>query len=156
MIGARHGSDMSGLRKLMKANPALFAAALEKPALQMLTWMNTGSPREAKTPPIKTGALRGSGSAFVGSKLIGTTPPATGATPAQSGSAPPATVHWVYNTEYAAKMHEWDGGWGDYTEQAKDAGNKWMEAHIRADRAAFSEFVAKEYKLGLDKLGARQ
>lgn len=154
MMGANHGMDLSGLRHLQRQSPQLFAMALEKPAIQMLTWMNTGSPREPVTPPLKTGALKGSGSAFVGPKLVGTTPPATGATPAQSGNAPPLAVHWVFNTEYAAKMHEFPDSYSELSQAAGATGNKWMEKHISADRDAFIEFIEKEFAKGLDKLGA--
>lgn len=149
---AKHGMDLSGLKKLQRKSPALFAKALEKPAIQMLTWMNTGSPRESRTPPIRTGVLRGSGTAFVGGKLVATTPSAgADGTPAGSSNADGLNVHWVFNTDYAAKMHEYEGEWGEFTEQAKDAGNKWMEKHIIADRQAFAAFVAKEFKTILAK-----
>lgn len=158
---AQHGMDLKGLRKMLRANDQLFAKALERPAIQMLTWMNVGSVREPRTPPLKTGTLKGSGSAFVGSKLVGTTPNTSEAgsgggkpTPATASNAPtPTTVHWVYNTDYAAKMHEWPRAYSALSQAAGAVDNKWMEAHIRADREAFAEFVAKDYGKGLDKLG---
>lgn len=152
---AQRGMDLSGLRRMLRANDRLFAAALERPAIQMLTWMNVGSVREPRTPPLKTGTLKGSGSAFVGSKLVGTTPSEGGnPTPATASNAPtPTTVHWVYNTDYATKMHEWPRAYSELSQEAGAIDNKWMEAHIRADREAFAEFVAKDYGKGLDKLG---
>lgn len=147
--------DLRGLKALQRRSPAMFAKALERPAIQMLTWMNTGSPRESRTPPIRTGVLRGSGTAFVGGKLVATTPSAGGTpTPAGTSGAPtPLTVHWTYNTDYASKMHERPEGssWGAFTEQAQDAGSKWMEKHVIADREAFAAFVAKEFKALLAK-----
>jgi hypothetical protein len=149
-------ADLRGLKKLMKQYPKVAAKALEKPAIQMLTWMNTGSPRESRTPPIKTGALRGSGSAFIGHKLVKTTPSTGGdSSPARSSEATDETVHWVFNTDYAAKMHEYDGAGGTVTQQAKDAGGKWMEKHVRADRAAFAQMFAGEFNKALNKLGTR-
>ncbi len=149
--------DLRGLKKLMKRFPEVSAKAFERPAIQMLTWMNTGSPREGRTPPIKTGVLRGSGSAFVGGKLVKTTPSSGAAgTPARGSEAREKdTVHWVYNTDYAAQMHERGDGarWGKFTMQAKDAGNKWMEKHVIADRAAFAKFFALEFNKELNKLG---
>lgn len=108
--------------------------ALAQVAIQMMTWMNTGSPAEPLKPPIRFGTLRGSASAFVGKKLIGTAPSEGGdPTPAMSYDAEDNVVTVVYNTDYAAKMHEWKGGWGPYTLQDGNAGAKWIEKHIMAD-----------------------
>ncbi len=148
-------ADLRGLKHFIRKYPDLMKKALERPALQMLTWMNTGSPRESATPPIRTGVLRGSGSAFVGGKLVGSTPAKAGGTPARSSEARDLDVHWVFNTEYAAKMHEWDGGWGKFTQQSIDGGNKWMEKHVIADRDAFTKLVARDFQKQLAKLGPR-
>ena len=125
--------------------------ALAQVAVQMLTWMNTGSPNEPLKPPIRFGTLRGSGSAFVGDKLIGVAPSEGGEpTPATSLSAPDYTITVVYNTDYAAKMHEWKGGWGPYTTQDGNAGAKWIEKHINADgplaMAGFAEILRERAK----------
>lgn len=107
--------------------------ALAQVAIQMLTWMNTGSPNEPLKPPIRFGTLRGSGSAFVGKKLIGVAPPEGEATPATSYAGPEGTITIIYNTSYAAKMHEWQGGWGPYTTQDGNAGAHWIIRHLAAD-----------------------
>lgn len=142
----RTRSDFSGLERLARRNPRLFMEAHGAALLQMMTWMNTGSPRESRTPPIRKGILRGSATAFSGGKVVGTGPAVAGATPANGApKSDPLSGYIVYNTEYAAKMHEWEGGWGEFTEQAVDAGRKWMELHIRADREAFTKLIATEY-----------
>lgn len=148
-VAAPGKADLRNLEKLARKNPELFKKAHGKALLQLMTWMNTGSPREARTPPIKTGVLRGSATAFSGGEVVGTGPMAPGATPAASAPKGDALIGYiVYNTEYAAKMHEWEGGWGEKTEQAIDAGRKWMELHLRADRDAFTKMIAVEYGKG--------
>lgn len=63
----------------------------------------------APTPPLRTGFLRGSGSAFAGSKFVGDSrslPGATSGTPetAYPGKANEVTV--IFNTPYAARLDQ--------------------------------------------------
>lgn len=140
------------LKRLQKQSPKLFKKALEKGAIQFITWANTGSVAEPRTPPIRWGVLRGSSSAFVGNKLVtifpqSILPAATEKpTPARSHTADPLTITWAWNTNYAAKMHEWKGGWGKFTQQAGNAGNKWLEKHLRKDRNALLRMIGMEFK----------
>lgn len=140
------------LERFMQKDPARFTKALEIAAIQFLTWANTGQGVSSKKPPIRYGILRGSSSAFVGGKLVEVFPQPIkpGAdespTPAKSHSAPDTQITWVWNTDYASKMHEWQGGWGKFTEQDQDAGNKWLEDHLKADKKAVLEVIGKEYK----------
>lgn len=128
------GPMLQKLAAVKAARDADLRFALAQVAVQMLTWMNTGSPNEPLKPPIRFGTLRGSGSAFVGEKLVGIAPSEGGnPTPATSLSAADYTITVVYNTDYAAKMHEWKGGWGQYTKQDGSAGAKWIEKHLAAD-----------------------
>lgn len=128
------GPMLAQLKTLQTSREADLRFALAQVAVQMLTWMNTGSPNEPLKPPIRFGTLRGSGSVFVGKKLIGIAPNEGGdPTPATSFQGPDWTITIVYNTSYAAKMHEWKGGWGPYTTQDGSAGAKWIEKHIDAD-----------------------
>jgi len=121
--------------------------ALAQAAVQMMTWMNTGSPNEPLKPPIRFGTLRGSASVFVGSKLIGIAPSEGGEpTPATAYSANANIITVVYNTSYAAKMHEWKGGWGKYTRQDGSAGAKWIEKHIAADGPLAMQGIAEILK----------
>lgn len=141
---------LQGARMLAEAKIELAKARV---AMQMLTYMNVGSPAEPIKPPIRFGVLRGSGSVFVGNKLIGVGPaPAVkgGAkeqpNPATSYAGKPDEITVVYNTSYAAKMHEWNGGWGPYTTQDGSAGAKWIEKHILADGPLLMRIFAEELK----------
>ena len=62
--------NLQGLIFLQQRSPAMFHEAMKRGAIQLLTWCNTGSPRESRKPPIRFGVLRGSSSAFVGSDLV--------------------------------------------------------------------------------------
>lgn len=137
------GADLKALKTLRDRSPVIFNKVLSRAAVQLLTWMNTGSPREQATPPIRWGVLRGSGSAYVGKKFIAETSPAN-SLKAFAG-ATDMTISIVYATDYAAKMHEWKGGWGEATLRANGAGNKWIEKHLRADKDLLFEFIAKEF-----------
>jgi hypothetical protein len=143
---------LGNLKHLQKKSPIAFQKALEKAAIQFLTWANTGSVNESRTPPIRWGVLRGSSSAFVGNKLVKTFPinikpgAPESPSPASSHTAPAFTITWVWNTDYATKMHEWTGGWGKFTLQAGNAGNKWLEKHIQADREALIRMIGLEFK----------
>jgi hypothetical protein len=135
---------LAKLNEVRAAREADVQIALAQVAVQMMTWMNTGSPNEPLKPPIRFGTLRGSASAFVGSKLIGVAPAEGEApTPATSFTANGNTITVVYNTKYAAKMHEWKGGWGPYTTQDGSAGAKWIEKHIAADAPLAMQGIAE-------------
>lgn len=150
---------LDNLLRLQKKSPRDFEAALAVAAIQFLTWANTGTGgKSSKKPPIRFGVLRGSSSAFVNGKLIEVfkQPILAGAedapTPATSGGKKETgTTTWVWNTDYAAKMHEWLGGWGKFTQQDGDAGNKWLEDHLKADSKMWLDVVGRELKkrLGL-------
>ena len=53
---------------------------------------------------------------------------------------------WCWNTDYATKMHEHKGGWGKFTIQDGDAGNKWLERHLRRDKNDLMKMIAMEFK----------
>lgn len=145
-------TNLKPLQRLQRQSPTLFAKAMERGAIQFLTWANTGSMNESRTPPIRWGVLRGSSSAFVGNKLVATFPinvdssAPESPTPAEAGGTAGLVITWAWNTDYAAKMHEWRGGWGKFTIQAGNAGNKWLEKHLRADRDALMKMIAIEFK----------
>ena len=147
-------TDLSGLQKFAKQSPQAFNKALQKASIQLLTWMNTGSggTSDSSKPPIRWGVLRGSSSVFVGSTKIKDFKmkirPGSVAeiTPASSHSAPDNTGTIVYNTDYAAKMHEWPGPWGEFTERDGDAGAKWIEKHLQSDKDLFVKIIGIEFK----------
>jgi len=139
------------MKKFARQDPKRWKEALEKAAVQFLTWANTGQGNSSKKPPIKLGVLRGSSYAFVGTKIVGTgggsiEPPGQKTMPPTNPDSDPMNVTWVWDTEYAHKMHEWDGGWGEMTLQDGDAGNKWLEEHLKSDRELFTDVITKFYK----------
>lgn len=115
--------------------------------LQLLNFCANGSPNEPTKPPIDKGYLRGAGSVFVNGKHITSTPPVNGlGEPLESFSTSVIdneyAVDVIYNTEYAAKLHEteWTPGGVKPSKAAKNnpgivqnVGNKWVEKHLLAD-----------------------
>lgn len=152
MFGITTKMDLSGLKKLEKESPEIFQKAQEKAGLQFLTWCNTGSTNTSKKPPIRYGVLRGSSTVFVGNKLVSIyeIPIRSGSkespSPLRSYSGKPGTITIVYNTDYAHRMHEHRGGWGQYTLQDHDAGAKWLEEHLEKDRNDLMELIAEFVK----------
>lgn len=144
--------DLSPLQKLAQQSPEHFKKAMERGAIQFLNWANNGSKNTSKKPPIRFGVLRGSSSAFVGNELVRVYPQTVRAgadeqpTPARSHSAPSTTMTFVWNTDYAAKMHEWRGNWGPFTVQDGDAGAKWLEEHLEADKEDLMAVIGEEFK----------
>lgn len=143
--------SLKPLQRLMKASPKFFNIAMERGAIQFLNWANNGSSKESRKPPIRWGVLRGSSSAFVGSRLVAVYPqPITSGgepvTPERTNVAKNTVMTFVWNTEYATKMHEWKGGWGPFTIQDGDAGNKWLEKHLRADKDLLMQMITLEFK----------
>jgi hypothetical protein len=126
--------------------------------LQLINNIVNGSPRESVVPPVKTGLLRGSGSVFVGSKLVHTTQKVKGqGNPNTVHSAPIDTVTVGLDTSYAAKLHEMPfseeprkGAWspGFFSRQSGNVGNKFVEKHLQADGSEliklYAEVVKKE------------
>lgn len=143
--------SLAPLHHLAKKSPAAFKKASKKGAIQFLNWANNGSMGSSRKPPIRWGVLRGSASAFVGNELVNVFNIAVKAgagerpTPARSHSAPPMTITWVWNTGYAWRMHEWTGGWGPFTLQDGNAGDKWLEEHLRTDEKALMEVIRTEF-----------
>ncbi len=154
---------LNGLNHLIKHSNDHFNMAMSRGAIQFLTWCNTGSMGSPKKPPIKWGVLRGSSSAFVGTKLVSVYPQDIDSeaeekpSPARSVSGLSAkpndiTATFVWNTEYATAMHEWDvppHHWGLATLRDYDAGSKWLEEHLKADKDALMKMVAIEFRMEL-------
>ena len=145
-------TNLQGLIFLQKRSPVIFHEAMKRGAIQLLTWCNTGSPREARKPPIRFGVLRGSSSAFVGSELVEVfqqtikTGSSESPSPALSHSANSKTITVVWNTNYAKRMHETEYTPGEYSEADGDSGNKWVEKHLQADKDALIQVIAKEFR----------
>lgn len=158
----RMTTDLKPLKKLQKKSPVYFKEAAKIGAIQFLTWCNTGTGKSPKKPPIRFGVLRGSSSAFVGGQLVLIFKQSIksgaeeSATPATSYTAKDLVLTWVWNTDYAKKMHEWgkekNQGWGKFTLQDRNAGNKWLEDHIIQDRKDLLALIRKDFfkKAGLN------
>jgi len=127
-----------------------------KVALQILNNVINGSRKESVVPPIQTGTLRGSGSAFIGSRKIGDTKgDYPEGTPAETYGGKKGEVIIGFNTAYAAKLHEknWTPGGVRPSKQAarnpgmlEDVGNKFVEKHLRADKDDLLKFYAAMIK----------
>ncbi len=157
MIELRMHMDLKPLEHLQCKSPKAFNTAQKKAAIQFLNWANNGSAKSSRKPPIKHGILRGSSSAFVGKELVQTftqliAPGSTERpTPAKSHNASDTTMTWVWNTDYATRMHEKIGGsWGPITLQDGDAGAKWVEEHLQKDKDNLMALIGKFYA---DKTG---
>lgn len=143
---------MPGLKYMQKMSPVIFKHAMEKGVIQFLTWANTGSAKESRKPPIRWGVLRGSSSGFVGNELVTTykqnIKPGAGEipTPAESYDGKDLVATWAWNTDYATKMHETNYKGGTFTQQDGDAGNKWLERHLKKDKEALYKMIASEFK----------
>lgn len=144
--------------EFVKTSLKSFDTSLAKGGIQMMTWMNSGSPKSSATPPIRWGVLRGSTTVFVGQKLInvfqqdiksgGSESP----DPLKSYNGKPGIITVVWNTDYAFTMHEErykPGKWkelGPFSKQAKNATDKWAEKHLAADKEILYKFIALMFK----------
>jgi len=141
--------NLAPLARLQKQSPKHFKEAQKRGAIQFLNWANNGSAKSSKKPPIRWGVLRGSSSAFVGGDLVMKFPYVVRegmVTPAENYSGKDLVITWCWNTDYAAKMHEWTGGWGKFTLQDGNAGNKWIEEHLQADKEDLMKVIGEEFK----------
>lgn len=145
-LGTNFKEVERNIKKLARKSPAAFEKAMAIAGLTFLDWANNGSSRESRKPPIKWGFLRGSSSVFLGNKLLGAYEQEDNREANRSHSEKPFTLTWGWNAEYATNMHETDYQPGEHSERDGDAGNKWLEKHIRADRDALMEMTAKTVK----------
>jgi hypothetical protein len=141
--------------------------ACKKVGVQLLNFCSQGSPNDPTMPPIESGYLRGSGSVFVGSELVGTSPKPYGkGDPLRSLSVAKqegqTIISIVYNTEYAARWHEnkfVPGGKRpslaarNNPSITKNVGNKWIEKHLKSDSKdlmwVYGIMVKKEFDKGM-------
>jgi hypothetical protein len=134
-------------------SPTAMKTALEKAGIQFLTWANNGSPKESRKPPIRRGFLRGSSSVFRGSKLVGLSPTGDNKDAAKNNSEKDEfNLTWVWNSAYATKMHETEYNPGPFSTQDGDAGNKWAEKHLDADREALMKMIVVEFDREVSKI----
>lgn len=135
-----------GLTKFFKVDaPKAIDICMLKIGLQLLNNCNNGSPQDPTVPPKDTGALRSSASVFLDDKLIGIAPYVGGeATPAKSFPVQLKSgehiVTIVYNTAYAAKLHETEWNLGEGSVRAGNVGNFWIKKHLDADGKELIKF----------------
>jgi len=111
--------------------------------LQLLNNIINGSPGESVVAPILTGLLRGSGSVFVGSKVIGFSPRINNeGNPATVIREDPGVVTVAFNTGYAAKLHEYPFRPGPISQQSGNVGYKFIIKHVSADRNELMDLYA--------------
>ncbi|HOE64492.1 MAG TPA: hypothetical protein PK650_13065 [Candidatus Sumerlaeota bacterium] len=103
--------DMSDLIKGLNKSDARIMEAIEKGLAQAGMQLLNDATLQIPATPLDEGTLRGSGSVFVGNKLVGTSPPINGkGEPNRQHQEPmismvkTATVG--FNTPYAAWLHE--------------------------------------------------
>ena len=123
--------------------------ALEKLAYVILSDVLLKNPR----PPILTSALWGSGSVFVGNKVVGFGKQISGAaigTPNTDLSENDENMVTVgFNIVYAEKMHENEYKWGRRSIQAGGVGSKWLERKILGNAPEYLVEYAILLKKGL-------
>lgn len=140
-------SDMERrLKVLIDKSPAAWRKAKEIGAIQFLTWANNGSANESRKPPIATGFLRGSSSAFVGGKLVGVNQQENNQEANRDHSEKEGVITWGWNADYATRMHETEYNLGEHSQRDGDSGNKWLEKHLKADRFNLMKVLSIEFK----------
>lgn len=132
------------------ASSKLFPPAQKKAAIQMLDWMANGSAGSPLKPPIRTGVMASSGSAFVNGKLIGVTPnKAKEGTPTPNKDYSGKGVAWGFNTDYAKEMHENKGlNPGPFSSRDPNMhpGNQWVSVHLKKDKDNYTALINKFIK----------
>ena len=131
-----------GLTKYKKSTMKAHNLAGQKVGLQLLNYIVNGSPNEGVTPPILTGTLRGSASVFFENKLVQQGP--NGASSISGNNKNTITV--VFNTPYAARMHEERWNPGPISKQAGNVGNKFVSKHVDGDKVDLMKMYAKLIK----------
>ena len=135
----------AGIKKLAKKNKKILFKAEKAGGLVLLNNIVNGSPKSQKRPPIKTGHLRGSGSVFVGSQLVGTSDKVNGqGYPNRTHREKEDVITVGFDTPYAARVHEIDvyEKPSKYSMQDNITGGKFVEDHIKADRKELFKFIA--------------
>jgi hypothetical protein len=138
--------------KMTKPGGSADIAGKTAMGIQLINNIMNGSPKESVVPPVKSGELRGSGSVFVGSKLVHSVEKVKGkGNPNTSHTAKINTVTVGINTSYAAILHEkpfsetkMKGSWspGPVSKKSGDVGNKFVEKHLKADKEELMQLYA--------------
>jgi hypothetical protein len=114
-----------------------------KIGLQLINNIVNGSPNESIVPPILEGNLRGSGSVFLGSKLVGFGPEiGNNPTPNQSHSGNDGEITIGFNVSYAARWENNPFMPGTVSQQSGDVGYQYVAKHLNADKEELIELYA--------------
>jgi len=140
------------LEKVWMADKKARDKGLMALGLQLLNNTLNGSPNEPVVPPIMQGYLRGSGSVFLGKKLLSTS--TEFGYSETSGKAKPNEIYngkknevtIGFNAPYATKMHETDWEPGKISQQSGDVGNKFLEKHLKKDGKELFQLYTDIYK----------
>lgn len=134
----------------------LFPEAQEEAAIRMLDWMSSGSMGSPKKPPFRTGVLASSGSVFFKSKLLSVSPNvAESGTPTPYKTYTAKNVAWIFNTNYATKMHEGKSKHEDKSlnpgpysvrDPNMHPGNQWVAEHLQKDKNNYTKIIAEFIK----------
>lgn len=136
-----------GMKKYFTIHNRVHKKAAGAMGLQLLNNIVNGSPQESVVPPKKTGHLRASGSAFVGSELVGDTRNQGGdGSPNLSHSDKENIITVGFDTPYAARMHEETWTPGPVSEQSGNVGNKFIEKHLQKDGPELMALYAAIHK----------
>jgi hypothetical protein len=135
-------TDFSQFDKTFKPQEQALLEAAEVGVGQAMMQLIRDSVMVAPTVPHDEGTLRGSGSAFVGTKLIYTTPSEGGQpTPAAEHDLeiPGNTIFGVagFNTPYAARLHEHP----EYRFQGEGTGGKYMISKMKMFKDQYRQLV---------------
>ena len=144
-------------KKLGKISRAHLSAAYRgvyAAGLQQLTWVVQGSPKINKTPPIRTAFLRSAGQVLVNGRPaytaldIGVTSKKGQAKKINSGTRKPNIYNFeiIFNARYAEKMEKGGYNLGELSKQAGNAGPQFLESHMKGDKEAILEGIAKYIK----------
>jgi hypothetical protein len=131
--------------KVKKVSDKTFVKSQMKAAIQMLDWMSSGSKGSTKAPPIRTGILASSGSAFYKNKNIAISEDISGGLGTPNKSFNAKNITWGFNTSYATRMHE-DKTLkpGPFSERNpnRHPGNQWMLEHLKNDKDNYAKTIA--------------
>lgn len=138
-----------GIARFKKAHDIADQNARIKVGIQLINNIVNGSPGSSIVPPIKSGRLRGSGSVFLGGKLVFVSPLVEGeGTPNLDHKGKKGEITVGFNVPYAAKLHENPFNPGERSIQSGDVAPKFVESHLRADAKELWKFYALLLKKG--------
>ncbi len=131
--------------RIKNVSAEAFKSGQLKAAIQMLDWMSSGSMGSQAAPPIRTGVLASSGSAFYKKQNIGVSPDIAGGKGTPNKSFNSRNITWGFDTDYAKKLHEEKLNPGPLSKRNpnRQPGNQWLTEHLQKDKDNYMKLVAK-------------